>query len=132
MSSSPDECDRCYRQARVQIDAGQYEEAIISCDRALEYNPNAHEVWVLRGYAFDSLKRYKQALASYEKALEIQKEIGDLQAQAKTLSVMIHLYPFNGKVREGFLAQQQWIETIKQLDLSPGVAANSRYNLLHF
>jgi tetratricopeptide (TPR) repeat protein len=92
MSSSPDECDRCYQQARVQIDAGQYEEAIISCDRALEYNPNAHEVWALRGSAFDSLKRYKQALASYEKALEIQKEIGDLQAQAKTLSVMIHLY----------------------------------------
>jgi hypothetical protein len=34
-SPSPDECDRWYRQARMQIDAEQYEEAIISCDRAL-------------------------------------------------------------------------------------------------
>ena len=49
----------------------RYEEALASCDKAIEIDPNYKDAWVTQGRALDNLKRYEEALASYDKAIEI-------------------------------------------------------------
>ncbi len=52
----------------------EYEQAIASYDRALEFKPDKHEAWNNRGNALDDLGRFEQAIASYDRALEIKPD----------------------------------------------------------
>jgi tetratricopeptide (TPR) repeat protein len=49
----------------------RYEEALVSCDKAIELDPNYRWAWALRASALNSLKRYEEALASCDKAIEV-------------------------------------------------------------
>jgi tetratricopeptide (TPR) repeat protein len=48
-----------------------YEEALVSCDKAIELDPNYDRAWARRGDVLDDLKRYEEALASCDKAIEL-------------------------------------------------------------
>lgn len=98
---------------------GKTEEAVKDFNKALEINPDAHEIWAPLGQALYYLKRYKQALFSYEKALAFQQETGDRRGEISTLEALTILYPFNGKIQEGFSAQFRAGEIAKGLNLSP-------------
>ena len=52
--------------------AREYEKAILSWDKALEFKPDYHEAWNNRGNALFNLGRYEEAINSFERALEIK------------------------------------------------------------
>ncbi|MEQ8542244.1 MAG: tetratricopeptide repeat protein [Coleofasciculus sp. D1-CHI-01] len=49
----------------------RYEEALVSCDKAIELAPNYAPVWVLRGTMLYCIERYEEAFASCYKAIEL-------------------------------------------------------------
>ncbi|WP_255427086.1 tetratricopeptide repeat protein [Sphaerospermopsis sp. LEGE 00249] len=51
-----------------------YQAAISSFDKALEFKPDDHEAWNNRGNSLDNLGRYEEAIASYDKALEFKPD----------------------------------------------------------
>jgi tetratricopeptide (TPR) repeat protein len=50
---------------------GEYDEAIICYDKALEIDPNYATAWCFKGNALRTLKKYDEAIICYDKALEI-------------------------------------------------------------
>ena len=56
--------------AAVAVALGRYEAAIVWCDEALKLAPSAR-VWTVRGDALRALRRFDEALTSYEKALAL-------------------------------------------------------------
>ncbi len=61
---------------QYELALGQYEEAIQSCDRAIEVNENWGNAspaiaWKNRALVLEKLGRYEEAIASYERALAI-------------------------------------------------------------
>ncbi|MCY7385717.1 MAG: tetratricopeptide repeat protein [Microcoleus sp. CAN_BIN18] len=57
-----------------QFELGNFEEAIVSYDKALEIKPDKHEAWNNRGCALDDLGRFEEAIASFDKALELKPD----------------------------------------------------------
>ena len=57
--------------APTYLDFGKYDEAIITCDEAIDINPNYINAWNNKGNGLDYLGKYDEALACYNKALEI-------------------------------------------------------------
>ncbi|MDB9442384.1 tetratricopeptide repeat protein, partial [Sphaerospermopsis kisseleviana CS-549] len=51
-----------------------YQSAISSFDKALEFKPDYHDAWNNRGNSLDDLGRYEEAIASYDKALEFKPD----------------------------------------------------------
>ncbi|MEQ8466281.1 tetratricopeptide repeat protein [Coleofasciculus sp. E1-EBD-02] len=49
----------------------RYEEALISCDKAIELEPNYASAWGLRGAVLAAIERYEEALVSCDKAIEL-------------------------------------------------------------
>lgn len=115
----PDNYSTLWARGNALSSLGRIEEAVGDYDKALKIKPDAHEVWALHGNALFSLKRYEQALSSYEKALALQREVGDQRGEVSTLLALTGLYPFNGRIQEGFLAQQRAIEVVRELNPSP-------------
>ncbi len=54
--------------------AGDFEGAIASYDRALQYKPDFHEAWYNRGIFLRSLERFEDAIASYDRALQYKPD----------------------------------------------------------
>jgi predicted O-linked N-acetylglucosamine transferase (SPINDLY family) len=54
---------------------GQYEEALLALNKAVEHNPGLLDVWMHRGDIFNLLKRHDLALESYQKAEKIFPEM---------------------------------------------------------
>ncbi|MGB7058773.1 MAG: tetratricopeptide repeat protein, partial [Geitlerinemataceae cyanobacterium] len=52
----------------------EYEEAIASYDKAVEFKPDLHEAWNNRGVALGNLGRYEEEIASYDKAVEFKPD----------------------------------------------------------
>jgi len=59
-------------------DAGKYEEAVASYDKAIEIKPEFADVWNNKGEALRVLKKYEEAIASFDKAIEIKPEFTDV------------------------------------------------------
>lgn len=53
---------------------GIYAEAISSFDRLVKINPNNYDAWFNRGFILGKLGRYKEAINSYHKAIEIKSK----------------------------------------------------------
>jgi superkiller protein 3 len=51
-----------------------YEEAISSYDKAVEFKPDYHQAWNNRGYSLGNLGRYEEAISSYDKAVEFKPD----------------------------------------------------------
>lgn len=117
-SDFTDEYNRLIREAREQIEQQQYLEAIDNLNYIIENSARDGYAFFVRGKAYSSLKEYKLALTNYETALNIYRETEDKKYQIYTLFELTFVYPFNGKVREGFLAQQQTLKLAKEIDIS--------------
>ncbi|MEM9543580.1 MAG: tetratricopeptide repeat protein, partial [Cyanobacteria bacterium P01_E01_bin.42] len=48
----------------------QYEEAIISYNKAIEFKPDSHKAWLGCGAALGELERLEEAISSFDKAIE--------------------------------------------------------------
>ncbi|MFO0409179.1 MAG: tetratricopeptide repeat protein [Dolichospermum sp.] len=51
-----------------------YEAAISSYDKAVEFKPDYHEAWYNRGNSLNNLGRYEEAISSYDKAVEFKPD----------------------------------------------------------
>ena len=58
-------------RAVVLIHLQSYDEALSSCDRALELEPRHVEAWVFRGVALNYLEQYPDSYESYAKAMKL-------------------------------------------------------------
>ncbi|MEM6613489.1 MAG: tetratricopeptide repeat protein, partial [Cyanobacteria bacterium P01_C01_bin.72] len=59
------------KQAALEFQCDRYEEAVASCDKYLEVNPNHDVFWFNRGLALRGLERYEEAIASFDQCLAI-------------------------------------------------------------
>ena len=62
-----------YKQFLFSMKSEEYENAIEYIDQYLEFNSN-DRVWTLRGLALVRLERFEQAIASYDKAIELEPD----------------------------------------------------------
>lgn len=60
-----------------QYERGDFEGAIASLDKAIEFKPDYHQAWINRGLALVNLGRYEDAIASWDKAIEIKPDYHD-------------------------------------------------------
>ncbi len=63
-----------FEQGNILIAGNDWEEAITSFEKALQFNPDNDAAWYNRGIALKKLGRYEEALASYEKALKFKPD----------------------------------------------------------
>jgi tetratricopeptide (TPR) repeat protein len=66
--------DLLFEQGRLFGILKEYEEAIASFDKALQFKPDKNEAWYNRGYALGNLGRYEEAIASYDKVLQFKPD----------------------------------------------------------
>ena len=118
MTQQNNDFDSLIQKAKRQIEQQQYLLAINNLDSVIENNNRDGYAFFLRGKAYSQLKKYRPALTDYETALDIYQETENQKYQIYTLIELSFVYPFNGKVREGFLAQQKIIKIAKELDIS--------------
>ena len=118
MTQQNNDFDGLIQEARRLIEQQQYLLAIDNLDRVIENNTRDGYALFLRGKAYSQLKKYRPALSDYETALDIYQTTDNKKYQIYTLIELSFIYTFNGKVREGFLAQQQIMKIAKGLDIS--------------
>jgi tetratricopeptide (TPR) repeat protein len=70
-----DEAVSWFNQGNQQNEAGDFEGAIASYDRALEIKPDLYEAWFNQGNAFSNLGQFEEALISYDKVIEINPDL---------------------------------------------------------
>jgi len=63
-----------FEKGLIHTAAKEYEEAIASYDRALQFKPDDHQAWNNRGIALGDLGRYEEAIASFDRALQIKPD----------------------------------------------------------
>ena len=67
-----DEGEAWFNRGCDEIIAGNYEAALASYNKALQFQPDLHEAWYNRGMTLGLLGQYEEAIASYDKALQFQ------------------------------------------------------------
>jgi CHAT domain-containing protein/tetratricopeptide (TPR) repeat protein len=72
-----EEAEEWKKRGSEQSDLGDFEGAITSYDKALEFKPDDHKAWYNRGNALRILGRLEDAIASYEQALEITPDFSE-------------------------------------------------------
>ncbi|ACK70435.1 TPR repeat-containing protein [Gloeothece citriformis PCC 7424] len=68
------QADKLVEEGKQLRNQGQYEEAIESYNKALEFKSDYHEAWYGLGYSLNELERYQKAIESYNKALEFKSD----------------------------------------------------------
>ncbi|MCC3502407.1 MAG: CHAT domain-containing protein [Microcoleus sp. PH2017_19_SFW_U_A] len=68
------EAEKWKKRGTEQFMKGDFEGALNSCDKALEFKPDFHVGWYNRGCVLGKLGRFEDAIASYDKALEIKPD----------------------------------------------------------
>jgi tetratricopeptide (TPR) repeat protein len=63
-----------HKKGLIHAMGKEYEQAIASYDRALEFKPDDHEAWYNRGFALADLGRLEEAIASWDRALEFKPD----------------------------------------------------------
>ena len=117
-NDSTNEYHRPIQQAKEQIQQQQYQIAIDNLNEIIENRERDGYAFYIRGKAYAGLKKYQPAMNNYEIALDIFKETEDKKYQIYTLFELTFVYGYNGRVKEGFLAQQQTYKLAKELDIS--------------
>ncbi|HEY9891570.1 MAG TPA: tetratricopeptide repeat protein [Candidatus Sericytochromatia bacterium] len=72
------EAEVLFAQGVQQDEAGDYEGAITSYDKALEIQPNLYEAWFNRGNVLSKIARLEEAVYSYDKVIEIKPDIHEV------------------------------------------------------
>nr|VFJ60049.1 MAG: Tetratricopeptide (TPR) repeat [Candidatus Kentron sp. DK] len=70
----PDSAESWFYLGVAQYDAGRYQEALASFDKALALQPDDADAWSNRGAALNELGHHREALASCDKALALQPD----------------------------------------------------------
>ncbi|KAB8332327.1 tetratricopeptide repeat protein [Scytonema tolypothrichoides VB-61278] len=73
--STTDEAVIWFNQGNEQCRTGNFEGAIASYDKAIEFKPDLHEAWFYRGVALLNLKRFSDAITSLDKAVEFKPDL---------------------------------------------------------
>lgn len=115
MTEQNDNTNCLIQEAKEQIERKEYLLAIDNLNYIIENSDCDSYAFFLRGKAYSGLTQYKLALNDLEKALDIYREIDNKRYQIDTLIELAFVYPFNGKIREGFLAQQETLKIAKDL-----------------
>ncbi|MTJ52295.1 tetratricopeptide repeat protein [Anabaena sp. UHCC 0253] len=68
------EAETSLNRGNEQFMAGNFEAALASYNKALQFKPDHHEAWNNRGIALERLGRKEEALASYDKALQFKPD----------------------------------------------------------
>ncbi len=63
-----------FNQGETLANAGSYQEALTSFDKALELQPNHSAGWTFKGVVLIHLERYADALASCDRALSLRSD----------------------------------------------------------
>ena len=63
-----------YSRGIVLLADGNYDEAIIACDRAIELDPKNIHAWLIKGNALKALGTHKRAVHAYSKAIEFDPQ----------------------------------------------------------
>src|SRR6476661_3291995 len=72
--SSDGEAEEWKKRGDEQCMKGDFEYAIASYDKALEFKSDLHEAWNNRGLALNDLGRFEEAIASYDNALKFKPD----------------------------------------------------------
>ncbi len=72
------EAEVFFAQGVQQDEAGDWEEAIASYNKALEIQPNLYEVWFNKGNVLAKVGRLEEAVFAYDKVIEIQPNIHEV------------------------------------------------------
>ncbi len=75
-----------WRQARFALRQGQYEEARVAYDKALQLNPDNPAIWYEQAVVLTWMKDYPNALAALDKAIAIAKKSGAAMPTATPVS----------------------------------------------
>jgi tetratricopeptide (TPR) repeat protein/CHAT domain-containing protein len=66
------EAEVWFERGYQQFEAGYFEEAVASFDKALKFKPDDPDNWYIRGGVLSILGQHEEALASFEQALKIK------------------------------------------------------------
>ncbi len=92
-----------------QASAGEFEKAIASWDKVLEFNPNLAEVWHNRGSALGRLGKYSESVIAFDRALEIEPN---------------HYQAWNDRAHALYLLEK-WQEAIHSWDKAISIMPNN-------
>ena len=62
---------------RLMMNYGKFDEAEAAFDKAIKYDKNNYEAYYLRGCAKINSKKYQEAIADLEKAIELKPDYAD-------------------------------------------------------
>ncbi len=106
--------ESCLKKADELLKNKQFEQAIISCQRAVEIQPNSAMAYKLLGNALQCLGRVTEAKEQYNQALEIDPKFAEVYANLGSL----------------YAKEQQWDAAIsyyqKAIQLKPNLASAYR------
>jgi tetratricopeptide (TPR) repeat protein len=72
-SSENDDFEGVYRQGLAELEAGNYERALMFFERAIVINGNQAEVWTKRAVALQNLNRIEEAIEANQRAITLIK-----------------------------------------------------------
>jgi len=67
---------------------GEYEEAIVELNKAIELNPEYADAYYNRGIAFDKSGEVAQAISDYEKCIELSDDLELVEAAQMRLDAI--------------------------------------------
>ncbi len=70
--------EECFNQGYNYYCDGNYEEALVWYDKALELDPENLDTLICKGWALDKGGKYEESLKCYEKVLELAPEFSDV------------------------------------------------------
>ena len=71
IAASPESADGYYWRARVALKLEEERDVLPDLERATALDPTWHEAWALRGDLLAGARRFKEALAAYDRALAL-------------------------------------------------------------
>jgi tetratricopeptide (TPR) repeat protein len=73
--------EQFYRMGLEQFNRGEYSEAIVSFDQAIQLNPVYAAAYFQRGMAYSKLGQFEAAISSYDRAIEINPDSAEVYFQ---------------------------------------------------
>ncbi len=100
-----------FRKANILYDSGKYDEAIVSYQKALKYDPKMDKALYTLGHIYNGKKEYQKATKYFEKTIQLNKdliearymlaivsyELNDYAKAKEQLEVAVEMDPFYSK-----------------------------------
>jgi tetratricopeptide (TPR) repeat protein len=105
-----DEIDARFKQGVIMLHAKQYDHAVTAFHRVLQLAPKMPEAHVNMGFALLGQKRYKEALAFFDGATELNRN------QLNAYFGMAEAYEGLGDIRGALESMEAWLHRAKSDD----------------